>query len=124
MHVKEKAGLEWPTSIWVILHSFVHQLGEIVLPMESGCVDDQQVQTVSAIVSSTLLVGTHITEFVDELLDTSLDIRTPSIVELLIYLMLKELASHMVIPDSTYGHWLQVIEKMRIVHAAVHVMVV
>jgi hypothetical protein len=31
---------------------------------------------------------------------------------ILISLMLMELASHMVIPDCTYGHWLQVSEKI------------
>ena len=109
----------------VILRSLVHQLGEIALLMESGCVDNQQVQTISAIILSTLLVGTCITEFVDELLAISLDIQTPSApVQLLISLMLMELASHMVIPERTYGHWLQVsVKMMNIVQTTVLVMV-
>ena len=44
--------------------------------------------------------------------------------KLLISLMLKELASHVVIPNRTYGHWLQVSEKMLPVVTAVHVTVV
>ena len=42
-NVAEDCGEEWPTSTWMILCGLVHQLGEITLPMESGCVDDQQV---------------------------------------------------------------------------------
>ena len=50
------------------------------LPMESKCVDDQQVHIIeSAIVPSTLLVVTRIPKCVDKLLDISLDIQVPFI---------------------------------------------
>ena len=104
----------------MILRSLVHQLGEIALPMEVECVDDLQVLKTSAIVPSTPpAVNYIIPEFVDRLLDISLDIQTPStLLVLLISLMLKELVSHMAVHDHIYGHWLQISEKVEV---AVHV---
>ena len=64
-------------------------------------------------------------EVCGQVIGYQLDIQMPSApVQLLISLMLKELASHMVIPDRTYGHWLQVSVKMIKVDEAVHVRVV
>ena len=106
----------------MILCSLVHQLGEIALPMESECVDDQQALKTSAIVPSTPPVVRYIPEFVDRLSVVSLDIQMASTpLQLLTSLMSKELALHVVIPDHTYGHWLQISEK---IVAAVRVKVV
>ena len=83
--------------------------------------DNQQVLAVSAMVPSTLLVGAHITEFVDKLSVINSEaqmVSTP--LRLLMSPILKELTSHMAVHDHIYEQWLQISVKLIV---SVHVKV-